>query len=203
MRKKIKLGVLCILGFLGILVTSVSAQTTEMETRYKDLAARFEGRDKLLQRDLKAYMQAFPYTTFADEVRFMQGVLLVEKGRYKNSLKTLEKVDISALTRPHQEDYSFYRGYAYLMMQDYQRAQIYFAQLAKGKSRYTVRGNYYYGYCHYKMGNYDKALPAFQTLENEPAYAKSIPYFLTQIAYVSGQYDEAEQRANAGQVPRE
>ena len=66
---------------------SLSAQMTEMESRFNELAARFDGRDKLLKRDLKAYLQAFPYTTFADEVNFMQGVLQVEKGHYKQSLK--------------------------------------------------------------------------------------------------------------------
>ena len=51
MRKSIKLGLLGILGLLGLLVTPSFAQTTEMETRYNALAARFDGRDKLLQRD--------------------------------------------------------------------------------------------------------------------------------------------------------
>ena len=56
---------------LLLLSLSTVAQTTEMETRYNALAERFDGRDKLLQRDLKAYLQAFPYTTFTDEVKFM------------------------------------------------------------------------------------------------------------------------------------
>ena len=56
-------------------------------------------------------------TTFLDEVHFMQGVLQVEKGHYKQALKILEPIDIQALTRPHQQDYAFYRGYAYLMQQ--------------------------------------------------------------------------------------
>ena len=60
---------------------SIAAQTSEMEKRYNALAERFEGRDKQLQKDLKSYLQAFPYTTFADEVNFMQGVIYVEKGR--------------------------------------------------------------------------------------------------------------------------
>lgn len=167
-----------------------------MEQRYNELAGRFDGRDKLLQRDLKEYLQAYPYTTFADEVKFMQGVLLVEKGRYKNSLKILEQVDHTALTRPHQSEYAFYRGYAYLMMQEYQRAQIYFAILSKGDSRFASRGTYYYGYCHYKMENYDKALPAFKQLENDPAYSKTVPYYLTQMDYVKGNYEEAVSRAN-------
>ena len=188
---------LIIFGLCSVLCTpSLFAQKSEMESRHNALAARFDGRDKQLQRDLKAYLQAYPYTTFADEVNFMQGVLLVEKGRYKNSLKLLEQVDATALTRPHQQDYSFYRGYAYLMMQEYQRASVYFALLAKGDSRYAARGTYYYGYCQYKMGHYDKALPAFQKLENEPAYSKSVPYYLTQIDYANGNYEEAESRAN-------
>ena len=56
---------------------SISAQTSEMEKRYNALAERFEGRDKQLQKDLKSSLQASPYTTFADEVNFMQGVLYV------------------------------------------------------------------------------------------------------------------------------
>ena len=71
MRKSIQLGILGLLGFLGVLVSPLSAQTTEMETHYKALEARFDGRDKLLQRDLKDYLQAYPYTTFLDEVHFM------------------------------------------------------------------------------------------------------------------------------------
>ena len=181
---------------MALLSLSVFAQTSEMEERFTELAVRFDGRDKQLQQDLKTYLQEFPYTTFADEVKFMQGVLLVEKGRYKNGLKILETVDPKALTRPHQHEYSFCRGYAYLMMQEYQRAQVYFALLAKGDSRYASRGTYYYGYCHYKLGNYDKALPAFKQLEANPAYAKTVPYYLTQIDYARGNYEEAEERAN-------
>jgi tetratricopeptide (TPR) repeat protein len=172
-----------------------------METRYNALAARFDGRDKLLQKDLKAYLEAFPYTTFADEVKFMQAVLMVEKGHYKQSLKQLEAINIQALSKAHQTDYSFYRGYAYLMMQEYQRASIYFAQLSKSENLYTMRATYYYAYCMYKLEKYDKALPALQRLEDEPAYSHTVPYFLTQAHYAMGNYEEAERRA--GELLRE
>ena len=184
------------LFFALLLPLCLSAQTTEMEQRYNALANRFDGRDKLLQRDLKAYLQAYPYTTFQDEVKFMQGVLQVEKGHYKQALKVLEPVDIHALTRPHQQDYAFYRGYAYLMQQEYQRASIYFSILAKGESRYTTRGKYYYAYCMYKMEKYDKALPALKQLESNPAYAKTVPFYIVQIEYANGNIEEVEERAN-------
>ncbi|MBR6493369.1 MAG: tetratricopeptide repeat protein [Paludibacteraceae bacterium] len=180
---------------LSLCLTPLCAQTSEMEQQYNALSARFDGRDKMLQKDLKAYLQAYPYTTFADEVKFMQGVLMVEKGHYKQSLKMLEQVEAKALTRPHQTDYSFYRGYAYLMQQDYQRASIYFAQLGKSDNRYAVRGNYYYAYCMYKLEKYDKALPALLELENEPAYAQTVPYYIVQIYYAQGNYEEVSSRA--------
>ena len=195
MRIRIKLGILGLLGFLGLLVTPLFAQTSEMEQRYNELAARFDGRDKLLQRDLKAYLQAYPYTTYADEVNFMQGVLQVEKGHYKQSLKILEQVEAKALSRPHQTDYSFYRGYAYLMMQEYQRASVYFGQLGKADNRYATRGNYYYAYCMYKMDKYDKALPALLELENDPVYDRTVPYYIVQIYYAQKNYEEAGARA--------
>jgi len=182
---------------LCLMSLSLSAQTTQMERQYQALAERFDGRDKMLQRDLKAYLQQYPYTTFLDEVHFMQGVLQVEKGHYKQALKIMEQMDVSALTRPHQTDYSFYRGYAYLMQQQYQRASIYFGQLSRSDSRYTKRGTYYYAYCMYKMERYDKALPALKALENDPQYAKTVPYYLTQIYYATGDYEQAETRADS------
>ena len=197
MRIKTKLVFLGLLGFLGLLVTPLFAQTSEMEQRYLALEARFDGRDKMLAKDLKEYLVAYPYTTFVDEVNFMQGVLQVEKGHYKQSLKILEQVEAKALTRPHQTDYSFYRGYAYLMMQEFQRASVYFALLAKSDNRYTMRGSYYYAYCMYKLQQYDKALPALLQLENEPAYAQTVPYYIVQIYYAQGNYEEVGARAEA------
>ena len=182
--------------YLVLCPVGLFAQTTEMERRYESLAARFDGRDKLLQRDLKAYLQAFPYTTFENEVKFMQGVLQVEKGHYKQGLKILEPIDAKALTRDHQEDYSFYRGYAYLMQQEYQRASIYFNQLSKTTGRYATRGTYYYAYCMYKLQRYEQALPALRKLEDAPEYQKTVPYYLVQIQYAQGEYEEVAEKAN-------
>lgn len=196
MRKSIKLGILGILGFLGTLLSPSFAQTTEMETRYQELSARFDVRDKLLLRDLKTYLQAFPYTTFADEVKFMQGVLQAEKGQYKQSLKYFDGIQVKALTRDHQTEYTFYRGYDFLMMQEYKVAAVHFRNSnLVNNDRYATRAAYYAGYCHYKLGEYDKAMNYFKSLENRPEYAKTIPYFLTQIYYAKGEYEEVATRA--------
>ena len=197
MTLKIKLCFLELLVFLGLLVPPIYAQSPEMELRFNELAARFDGRDKMLQHDLKEYLQEFPYTTFADEVNFMQGVIQVEKGHYKQGLKLLEQLDYHALTREHQTDYSFYRGYAYLMQSEYSRAAIYFHLLSKNNNRYSVRSTYYHAYCMYKLQRYDQALPALLALENNPQYAKTVPFYLVQVYYAQGRYDEVALRADS------
>ncbi len=186
-----------IVFFLCAIGGSATAQTTAMEVRYNALAERFDSRTgstSVLQRDLKIYMQDFPYTTFADEVSLMQGILQVERGHYKQAIKVLEPIDISALGRAHQYDYSFYRGYSYLMLQDYGRAAIYFGHLSKSANRYATRADYYYAYCMYKTGEYNKALPSLRRLEQMPEYAKTVPYFIAQTDYIQGRYEEAEER---------
>ena len=181
----------------SLFLTPAYAQTSEMEQRYNALAERFDARDKLLLRDLKAYLQEYPYSTFVDEVNFMQAVLQVEKAHYKQGIKLFEVIDRDALSRAHQLDYNFYRGYNFLMMQEYRNAATYFHSLSKTENRYTLRGKYYYAYCMYKLGEYDKALPYLTALESEPAYSKTVPYYLTQIYFTQGEYEEALTRATA------
>lgn len=171
------------------------AQQPQMEKDYDRLAARFDVRDKTLQRDLKSYLTQYPYTTYEDEIHFMSGVLLAEKGRWKQAAKELEQVTHKALTRPHQDDYLFYRGYTYLMLQEYRRATVYFDQLRKAENPYTVRATYYYAYCQYKQQAYDKALPVLLTIEHLREYQKTVPYYIVQIYYAQGEYTEVETRA--------
>jgi len=174
---------------------TLSARPSEMETRYDALAERFTVRDKALQNDLAAYLRAYPYTTYTDEVHFMQGVLLTEQGEYAQSLSVFETVKPKALTRPHQTDYIFYRGYAYFMTQDYAKAADSFAQLSKSKNAYTTRSTYYYAYCMYKQQQYAAVLPAFLKLENTPEYRETVPYYIVQIYFAQGYNDEVKQRA--------
>lgn len=183
--------------FILILVVSLSAaaQTTAMERRYRSLAERFESRDKQLQGDLKAYLKNYPYTTYADEVKYMQGVLWAEQGEYKQALEILEQVDTNALGQSHKRDYIFYCGYSHMMLQEYERAAVYMLRLTESNNRYTTRATYYYAYCMYQLEQYDKALPALEQLEQEPAYARSVPYYITQIYFTRGNSEEAERRA--------
>ena len=187
------------LVFLALLLcgTQGFAQQSQMEIDYNRIAERFEARDKTLQKDLKTYLQKYPYTTYEDEIHFMSGVLQAEKAKWKQATKELEQVEYKALTRPHQADYQFYRGYCYLMLQEYSRAAVYFAQLKKTATPYTSKATYYYAYAQYKQKKYDKALPVLLSIEDASEYQKTVPYYIVQIYYAQQEYIEAESRAES------
>ena len=177
-------------------VEAVGAQISEMEKDFYTLSDRFDVRDKKLVMDLKAYLSQYPYTTYEDEVRFMIGAVYTESNAFKNALKELAKVDSKRLTRPHQETYMFYYGYAYMMQQEFDKASIYFGQLSKRpNSQYSIQALYYYSFCRYRLGKYDEALPGFMALESNKDYNKTIPYYIAQIYYYQHQTDSARVRA--------
>lgn len=187
--------------FLFIIATvwslGITAGTPAMETAYNRLLVRFEQRDGDLQNELKTYLQQYPYSTYKDEIHFMSGVLYAEKGKWKNAAKALEQADYKALSRPHQPDYQFYRGYTNLMLQEYERAITYFSLLRKSSNPYTQKATYYYAYCQYKLKRYDKALPALLSLENAGDYQATVPYFIVQSYYAQGDLVETQARAEA------
>ena len=181
--------------WLTLAPTVFGQAISRMESEYNRVAALFEQRDKMALRELRDYIEAYPYTTFEAEVYFMQGVLQTERGYYKKALKEFDKSTYKALPRPYQPQYQFYRGYAHLMQQEYDRAISMFSNLEKHDTPYKEKAAYYYAYCQYKLGNYDKAVPTLLELENKPAYKKTVPYYLTQIYYSRGLTDEVRERA--------
>lgn len=170
------------------------AQVSEMEKAFETLSNRFEKREtKNLVMDLKSYLTQYPYSTYEDEVHFMIGATYTESNAYKNASKELAKVEMKRLSRPHRQTYLFYRGYAHLMQQEFDKASIYFGQLAE--RRKGGEALYYYSFCQYRLGKYEEALPGFLALEQEGEYEQTVPSYITQIYYYQHLTDSARTRA--------
>ena len=188
--------IIVILWFISLPV--LAQQANRMESEYHRVTKLYEQRDKLALRQLRTYLQEYPYTTFESELHFMLGVLETENGHYKRAIKDFERTEYKDLARPHQPQYQFYRGYAHLMQSDYEKAAVYFGNLEKHASPYKQKAAYYYAYCQYKLGDYEKAMPSLLELENEPEYRQTIPYYLVQIRYSQG--DDEAVRAKAEEL---
>ena len=176
---------------------SYKGKAHDAQKQFYLAANAFEMRRKDARKLLNAYMKDNTYTPYASEVHFMLGTMLVEQNKNKQALKEYEKVHMKELFRPHQADFHFHRGYAFLKLNEPQKAANSFAKLKDTENRYSMRAKYYYAYCQYSLQNYGRALPDFLDIENTEAYKDIVPYYIVQIYYAQGQTDEVQTRAEA------
>ena len=159
------------------------------------VACAFELRQPLAQKYLKEYLSSHPYTPYASEVHYMLGVLRVEAGKYRSARKELSKAVKSELFRQHQNALSFYAGYAHLQMNDLRAAAREFESIYRHEGPYAQMATYYYGYAEYAIGNYGKALPALLSVEKTSKFQGIVPYYIVQMYYQQGQYEQVHDRA--------
>lgn len=165
------------------------------QTEFFLAADAFELRSKTAQKKLQQYLKNHAYTPYASETHFMLGALLIEKNKNKQAIKEFDQVKENELFRNHAADYLFLCGYAHLQMSETQRASTYFYRLKNQKSKYTLQARYYYAFTQYTLQNYGKALPEFLAIEHTQQYKDIVPYYIIQIYYAGGQYDEVYERA--------
>ncbi len=188
MKQRISLFILCLLS-------AVSVMSSPMEDEFFALRNRFPSRDNELKADLEKYLAAYPYTTYYDDAQMMLGVIHTEKKQYKQALRNFRNVDWKQLGRYDQPMFFFYRGYAFMQSGDADAAISCFKVLKESNNPYTLQGRYYYAYCMYKNGQYKEALPDFLALEKTEQYGSIVPYYIVQIYYTQGKYDEVWERA--------
>ncbi len=165
------------------------------EAEFFLLASAFELRQKEAEKLLSAYLKEHTYTTYASEVNFMLGTLQAEKGKSKQALKYYQKVKISELFRGHDATYLFYSGYCNLQLGKVNEALPYFSDLRGKESQFALQSRYYYAFCHYTLQNYPQALPDFLAIEHTAQYKDIVPYYVIQIYYAQGKYNEVYERA--------
>ncbi|MFP5040389.1 tetratricopeptide repeat protein [Parasediminibacterium sp. JCM 36343] len=129
-------------------------------------------RVQMLCFDLAEYF--FRANNFADAIAYYN----------KAGIDNLSNADIAQL--------KFHKAYAYFTLQQFQEAKPLFNAIRQipSDSNY-VDANYYYGFITFSEKNYKEALIAFKVAENEPSYAKVVPFYIAEIYYFNNDRDKA------------
>jgi TolA-binding protein len=72
-----------------------------------------------------------------------------------------------------------------------ENAKADFYQIIDKDTKYTHPANYYYAHISYGQQNYETALQAFLKLTQDENFGPIVPYYITQIYYLQGKYDDA------------
>jgi tetratricopeptide (TPR) repeat protein len=113
-----------------------------------------------------------------------------QQKKYKKAIEWLAKIDESALSEEEYSEIWFNTGYAYYKTNDYEKASQAFFKIIDKDSKYNSAANYYYAHIAYLNKNYETALKSFLKLKDSEAFAPVAPYYITQIYYKMGKYDE-------------
>lgn len=119
----------------------------------------------------------------------------LEIGDYYFGKKAYDKAliyyDMAPASGPLRDELRFKMGYSYFVTKKFNQAKSIFAGLKENtRSKFYEDANYYYGCCSFYEKRYDDAQKAFQRCENSTKYKAVVPYYVCQIMFAKGQYDQ-------------
>ncbi len=146
--------------------------------------------NKDAEYELRSFIYNYPENSKINLAWFRLGSYQYAIAKYKPAVESFDKVDIYDLTTNQLTAYYFKKGYANFVNQDFEKAKKSFAELKDGKSQYAAPAAYYYAHILYLEKNYQTALLHFEKLTKDENFGMVVPYYITQIYYLQGKYDE-------------
>lgn len=139
---------------------------------------------------LKKFIGSYPENSKTKLAGFQLGKLQYRQKKYMSAAKSLENVDVLDLNYDDLPEYYCKLGYAYFMLNDYDKAKKQFYEIKDSDSKYYGAANYYYAHINYVNKNYETALKSFLNIENDKDFGPIVPYYIAQIYYLQGKYEE-------------
>ena len=142
------------------------------------------------EEQMADFMKQFPESAFRNRALFEQSVYQFAHKKYSAVLKTLGDLDKNDLTTEERSHFYYLRGYSNFETKKLENALSDFSMIKDGNSLYSAPAQYYWGHIQYLNGNYESALQEFQKLKRNVVFEKVVPFYISQIYYKQGKYQE-------------
>ncbi|WP_236974896.1 tetratricopeptide repeat protein [Membranihabitans maritimus] len=126
----------------------------------------------------------------ANEALFNLADYYFRSRKYDQAIQYYSMIASGTLDVEQYSETAFKLGYSYFVKKDFEKAQAEFHKAKNVQSEYYYDLNYYYGVCAYFQEDFQEAISAWKVAENDKSYGRLIPYYLTQIYFANGQYQE-------------
>ena len=144
---------------------------------------------------LQTFIDRYPVHTSVPEARFYLGRFYFARKNYKKTIAQFDEIYESDIQPENVQEYHFKKGYSYFMTEDFDNAKMMFRKAREEEGPYKERSTYYLACMAYQSEQYEAALEDFLTLKDNPEFKNEVPYFLTQIYFKDGKYEEVLQVA--------
>lgn len=144
---------------------------------------------------LKEFLQKYPENTRTNRTWLRLGNLYFRNNSYSSALDAYQKVDRFELNQEENAEFTFKKGYSHLRKKEMNEALEAFAEVKDQQTRYTGPATYYYAHIMYENGMYETALRDFERIRDDVTFKSVVPYYIIQIYYLQGRYDEMMEMA--------
>lgn len=111
--------------------------------------------------------------------------------KYKEAYNYFMLLNPSDLSRQQMAEAYFKLGYCSFVQKKFSEADKYFAKpMMNPESKFFYPANYYHGMIQFYNGRFDNAVKSFKVVERSNKYKPYIPFYLAQIYFSQGKYDE-------------
>jgi TolA-binding protein/Fe-S cluster assembly iron-binding protein IscA len=138
-----------------------------------------------------SFIKQTPFKPLKQIGSFHLGSYYYEHNQFEDCIKYHEAAGIEVLTNQDLTKRNFELGYAYLVTQNLDKVTPYFQSAKNIHGDYFTPGNYYHGLLSYYKKQYPEAKQSFNAVKNDERYKNIIPFYLTEIDYLTGEKDKA------------
>jgi TolA-binding protein len=118
-----------------------------------------------------------------------------QKNDFDNAIKTYSQIDETLLGKEEISELYYKKGYCYFQKKDFEKAKPEFIRVKDIRSKYSSPALYYYSHILYEEKHYDNALKGFNELRTDRNFGRIVPYYIAQIYYMQGKYEDLIQIA--------
>ena len=139
---------------------------------------------------ITSFIDNHPESPRLNSAYFQLAKFKYRQQKYGPTIKWLKKVDTDELNNEELAEYYFKYGHSAFVKEDYETAAKMLGEIKDAQTKYSVPAKYFYSHIQYFNKNYETALEGFDELKDNDLFRSFVPYYISQILYLQGKYDE-------------
>lgn len=174
-----------------------SKEISQVDAAYFISHCAIKMNDKDAEIILKDFATRYPFDNRVNQLYYEMGHLQYQEKKYSKAINWYEILDKTNLDKEQRYTFDFEIGYSYFVKDQMDEAAVHFYEIKNIKGEYYGASNYFYGHIAYQQGKYQTALNTFTLLKEDEDFQEIVPYYLIQINYTLGNYEEIKKNGPA------
>jgi TolA-binding protein len=171
-------------------LTSQAIKTQEIN--FYTLACRLMLNDKTVEKQAIDFIENEQNNARTQMLSYHLAEFYFRNSDLENALAYYERTTEANLMNDEIATLQFHAGYIYFNNKNYEKAKPYLNAIRLNpKDPNYYHANYYYGFMALQNNEFADATECFNLVETDGYYGQVVPFYLTQIYYLTGQKDKA------------